>query len=139
MRDATAKSDIAVKITISPLCDARSACIYTLKREGPVFGTEEGFIITNGARVTRRYFSRDASRGIDILCRSRGKGQHALVVGGYSRLGEQKHPESREKRAEERERARAEEQEQKGRSRRNHWTREKTPMNRKREREGPPA
>lgn len=101
MRDATAKSDLAVKITISPLCDARSACICTLKREGPVFGTEEGFIITNGARVTRQYFSRDASRGIDILCRSRGKRQHALVVGGYSRLGEQKHPESREKRAEE--------------------------------------
>lgn len=63
MRDATAKSDRAVKITISLLW--RVPC--TLKREGPV--SVGG--IHHRARVTRRYFSRDVR--IDILCRSRGK------------------------------------------------------------------
>lgn len=54
MRDATAKSDRAVKITISLLW--RGPC--TLKREGPV--SVGG--IHHRARVTRRYFSRDAPR-----------------------------------------------------------------------------
>lgn len=54
MRDATAKSDWAVKITISLLW--RVPC--TLKREGPV--SVGG--IHHRARVTRRYFSRDAPR-----------------------------------------------------------------------------
>lgn len=54
IRDATAKSDRAVKITISLLW--RVPC--TLKREGPV--SVGG--IHHQARVTRRYFSRDAPR-----------------------------------------------------------------------------